>query len=68
MTAASVTNAPVSKELSAFFMTTLSTRFGQLPVDYLDLSVDTPSHPSALFVQGNYTPRRAHAGNDRSTG
>lgn len=46
----------VSKELSAFFMTTLHARLGKLPVDYLDLSVDTPSHPSALFVQGNYTP------------
>ena len=46
----------VSKELSAYFMTTLHARFGELPVDYLDLSVDTPAHPSALFVQGNYTP------------
>lgn len=45
----------VSKDLSAFFMTTLLARFGPLPVDYLDLSVNTPSHPSALFVQGNYT-------------
>jgi FMN-dependent NADH-azoreductase len=46
----------VSKALSAYFMETLTAKFGQLPVDYLDLSVDTPSHPSALFVQGNYTP------------
>lgn len=46
----------VSKELSAFFMDALQSRFGALPIDYLDLSVNTPSHPSALFVQGNYTP------------
>jgi FMN-dependent NADH-azoreductase len=45
----------VSKDLSKFFVTRLQRKFEQVAIDYLDLSVTTPSHPSALFIQGNYT-------------
>ncbi|WP_254562277.1 FMN-dependent NADH-azoreductase [Dyadobacter diqingensis] len=46
----------LSKELSALFVTKLTEKFPTAQLDYLDVSKETPSHPSALFIRGNYTP------------
>ncbi|SEJ40059.1 FMN-dependent NADH-azoreductase [Dyadobacter koreensis] len=44
----------VSKALSQLFVNELTEKFKNVEIDYLDLSINTPSHPSALFIQGNY--------------
>lgn len=44
----------VSKALSRLFVDRLVEEFNEASTDYLDLSVDTPAHPTALFIRGNY--------------
>jgi len=46
----------VSKELSGLFVTKLKEKYPAAEIDYLDVSKETPSHPTALFIRGNYTP------------
>jgi FMN-dependent NADH-azoreductase len=46
----------VSKRLSGIFVSKLTAKFKHAEIDYLDLSRDTPKHPSALLISGNYTP------------
>jgi len=46
----------VSKELSGLFVTKLIEKFPAAQLDYLDVSKETTSHPSALFIRANYTP------------
>ena len=46
----------ISKQLSQLFVARLTGKFDSAEVDYLDLASSTPSHPSALFIKGNYTP------------
>lgn len=46
----------VSKALSKQFISELTGKFSGSAVDYLDLSKDTPAHPTALFIKANYSP------------
>jgi len=46
----------VSKALSGLFVSGLTAKFPNAEVDYLDLSENTPNHPTALMIRGNYTP------------
>ena len=45
----------VSKHLSALFVSQLTDKFDHAVIEYLDLSANTPTHPTALFIKGNYT-------------
>ncbi|HEY4287214.1 MAG TPA: NAD(P)H-dependent oxidoreductase [Puia sp.] len=45
----------VSKHLSALFVLQLSDKFDHAAIEYLDLSASIPTHPTALFIKGNYT-------------
>lgn len=45
----------VSKRLSALFVSQLTDKFDQTAIEHLDLSANTPTHPTALFIKGNYT-------------
>lgn len=45
----------VSKHLSALFVSQLTDKFNHAAIEYLDLSANTPTHPTALFIKGNYT-------------
>jgi FMN-dependent NADH-azoreductase len=44
----------VSRDLSAHFIKELKTAVPNVEVDYLDLAVHTPSHPTALMIRANY--------------
>jgi len=46
----------VSKELSALFISELKEKFSGLEIDYLDLTKNTPKHPTALLIRANYSP------------
>lgn len=46
----------VSKELTGHFINQLLLEIPQAKIDYLDLSIETPPHPSPIFIRGNYTP------------
>lgn len=45
----------VSKALSKQFVSELTEKFSGSTVDYLDVSKDTPAHPTAFFIKANYT-------------
>lgn len=45
----------VSKDLTAYFIGELKKKYGELPVEYMDLAANTPAHPTALWIQGNYS-------------
>ena len=45
----------ISKHLSALFVSQLTDKFDHAVIEYLDLSANTPTHPTALFIKGNYT-------------
>jgi len=45
----------ISKQLSRLFITQLTDKLDEPEIQYLDLGVDPPSHPTALFIKGNYT-------------
>ncbi|SDF76727.1 FMN-dependent NADH-azoreductase [Mucilaginibacter pineti] len=45
----------VSKQLSKLFVDSLAQKNGEVTIDYLDLTQNTPKHVSALFIQGNYS-------------
>jgi FMN-dependent NADH-azoreductase len=45
----------VSKALSGQFTSELTDKFSGSSVDYLDLSKNTPAHPTALFIKANYS-------------
>lgn len=45
-----------SRALADHFIGRLRERLRELEVDYLDVTVDTPAHPSELFAIATYTP------------
>lgn len=46
----------VSKKLSGLFVTRLKEKYPAAKIDYLDVSKETPSRPTAMFIRGYYTP------------
>lgn len=46
----------VSKDLTRHFTNQLRKAFPQAAIDHLDLSLETPPHPSPLFIRANYCP------------
>ena len=46
----------VSKKLSGLFVSKFTEKFTDAVVDYLDLSKNTPQHPTALLIKANYSP------------
>lgn len=46
----------VSKELSRLFISELKLKIPESSIAYLDVSKDTPKHPTALLIKANYTP------------
>lgn len=46
-----------SRELSRYFVDQLRSHLPTLSADHLDLSAETPPHPTALFAAATYTPQ-----------
>ncbi|MCF2501311.1 FMN-dependent NADH-azoreductase [Dyadobacter chenhuakuii] len=45
-----------SRQLSGYFLGQLRDKNSDIQVDYLDLAVTAPRHPSPLFIEGIYCP------------
>lgn len=45
----------ISRQLSQLFVSQLTDKLEHHEIQYLDLGIETPSHPTALFIKGNYT-------------